>query len=590
VSETIVANEIFDRVLEGVSPEVRGIVEDGIKAFGKDSATNPAFTDKVKCDRLRKAFDALTRQLLDRIEALNSEQSLFLCTGALADQVDLGEGPIQLLDRGLYDGLMAAYRAAESLPEDADYVYTSWDRARMIAADELYALNPQDSGKRRPKKDAAALAADPKVARETALGKRNAQVKELDTVLPALQQLFAAAQAVDPTPARQALDIMKAFVDQAAGRAAEAAGQAKMEQERDILNAGPALKAYAEQAATNLLKIRQLAEKYGPVLGELRKTLREIESLNAVKTDSMRKKFVSFDTEKVAKLKTDFGYTGGFVAATAENAANRVATSGSRVLLNSHFNPEQDPLQNQICTPENVHAAMQKILGIHTNAFPKGPSGAFQIPPVILEPIRNVVDWLEDRFIMSVVSGESPKKGPSFSLSPVEAQVMRAIGMYLSKDSIYNFRGEQNAGTFMGEYSGKVEKSAKVVFAGADKKMTMVASAKQVDAAGREQAVSDYMEFVFNVLNGLMPNPKMSKRRIAILLRYVVVKDLQFSVILMLRYAAMAEMQEVRESILKHTQNNYAEAKRLVEESWKDEQVPRVLGPKPNQFMQKMFG
>jgi len=590
VSETIVANEIFDRVLEGVSPEVRGIVEDGIKAFGKDSATNPAFTDKVKCDRLRKAFDALTRQLLDRIEALNEQQSLFLCTGALADQVDLGEGPILLLDRGIYDGLMAAFKAAPSLPEDADYVYTSWDRARMIAADELYALNPQDSGKRRPKKDAAALAADPKVARETALGKRNAQVKELDAVLPALQQLFAAAQSVDPTSARQALDTMKGFVDQAAGRAPEATGQAKMEQERDILNAGPALKSYAEIAATNLLKIRQLAEKYGPVLGELRKTLREIESLNAVKTDSMRRKFVSFDSDKVAKLKTDFGYTGGFVAATAENAANRVATSGSRVLLNSHFNPEQDPLHNQICTPENVHAAMQKILGIHINAFPKGPSGAFQIPPVILEPIRNVVDWLEDRFIMSVVSGESPKKGPNFSLTPVEAQVMRAIGMYLSKDSIYNFRGEQNAGTFMGEYSGKVEKSAKVVFAGADKKMTMVASAKQVDAAGREQAVSDYMEFVFNVLNGLMPNPKMSKRRIAILLRYVVVKDLQFSVILMLRYAAMAEMQEVRESILKHTQNNYAEAKRLVEESWKDEQVPRVLGPKPNQFMQKMFG
>jgi hypothetical protein len=590
VSETIVANEIFDRVLEGVSPEVRGIVEDGVKAFGKDTAANPAFTDKVKCDRLRKAFDALTRQLLDRIEALNSEQTLFLCTGALADQVDLGEGPIQLLDRGIYDGLMAAFQAAPSLPEDADYVYTSWDRARMIAADELYALNPQDSGKRRPKKDAAALAADPKVARETALGKRNAQVKELDTVLPALQQLFSAAQSVDPSAARVALDTMKTFVDQAAGRAPEATGQAKMEQERDILNAGPALKAYAEQAATNLLKIRQLAEKYGPVLGELRKTLREIESLNAVKTDSMRKKFVSFDTDKVAKLKTDFGYTGGFVAATAENAANRVATSGSRVLLNSHFNPEQDPLQNQICTPENVHAAMQKILGVHSNAFPKGPSGAFQIPPVILEPIRNVVDWLEDRFIMSVVSGESPKKGPNFSLTPVEAQVMRAIGMFLSKDSIYNFRGEQNAGTFMGEYSGKVEKSAKVVFAGADKKMTMVASAKQVDAAGREQAVSDYMEFVFNVLNGLMPNPKMSKRRIAILLRYVVVKDLQFTVILMLRYAAMAEMQEVRESILKHTQNNYTEAKRLVEESWKDDQVPRVLGPKPTQFMQKMFG
>jgi hypothetical protein len=251
---------------------------------------------------------------------------------------------------------------------------------------------------------------------------------------------------------------------------------------------------------------------------------------------------------------------------------------------------DQDPLHNQICTPENVHAAMQKILKVHVNAFPKSPSGAFQIPPIILEPVRNVVDWLEDRFIMSVVSGEQVKKGPNFSLNPIEAQVMKAIGMYISKDSIYNFRGEQNAGTFMGEYSGKVEKSAKVVFAGADKKMTMVASAKQVDAAGREQAVADYMEFTFNVMNGLMPNPKMSKRRIAILLRYVVIGDLQQTVIYMLRYAAMAELQEVRESLLKHVNNNYVEAKKLVEDSWKDEQVPRILGPKPTQFMQKMFG
>ncbi|HTA17312.1 MAG TPA: hypothetical protein VK786_06175, partial [bacterium] len=100
----------------------------------------------------------------------------------------------------------------------------------------------------------------------------------------------------------------------------------------------------------------------------------------------------------------------------------------------------------------------------------------------------------------------------------------------------------------------------------------------------------DYIEFVFNVMNGLMPNPKMSKRRIAVLLRYVIVKDLQFTVILMLRYAAMTEMHEVRDSLMRHTQNNYVEAKKLVEDSWNDEQVPRILGPKPTQFMAKMFG
>ncbi|HTA17310.1 MAG TPA: hypothetical protein VK786_06165, partial [bacterium] len=426
--------------------------------------------------------------------------------------------------------------------------------------------------------------------RETAIGRRIACMKELDAALPLMLKLFEAARSVDSTAAGQALETMKSFMEQADGRAPELAGSAKMDLDREVLNAGPVLKAYAEGAAANLLKMRQMAEKTTPVLAELRKTLREIEALNAVKTDSMRKRFVSFDIDRVAKIKTDFGYTGSFVAATAENAANRVATSSSRVLLNSHLNLEQDPIHSQLCTPENVHAAMQKILKVHTNAFPKSPSGAYQVPPLIIEPVRNVVDWLEDRFIMSVASGEIMRKGPNFSLSPLEAQVMKAIGMYLSKDSIYNFRGEQNAGTFMGDYSGKVEKSAKVVFAGADKKMTMVASAKQVDAAGREQAVADYIEFVFNVMNGLMPNPKMSKRRIAVLLRYVIVKDLQFTVILMLRYAAMTEMHEVRDSLMRHTQNNYVEAKKLVEDSWNDDQVPRILGPKPTQFMAKMFG
>src|SRR5882724_4918847 len=153
MSGTAVANEISERVLDGISPEVRGIVEDGIKAYNKDIATNPSFTDKVKSDRLRKAFDALSRALIDRIEALNESQILFLCTGAIADEVTLpGERTTQLLDRGIYDNLLASMKRTPELPEEMDYILTSYDRARMIALDDLIALDPQQSGKRRPKK------------------------------------------------------------------------------------------------------------------------------------------------------------------------------------------------------------------------------------------------------------------------------------------------------------------------------------------------------------------------------------------------------------------------------------------------------
>jgi hypothetical protein len=592
MSGTAVANEIFERVLEGVSPEVRGIVEDGIKAYAKDTAQNPSFTDKVKSDRLRKAFDALTRALIDRVEALNDNQMLFFCTGAIADEVTLqGEPTAKLLDRGLYDQLMETFKRSPELPEEMDYILTSWDRARMIALDELIALDPQASGKRRPKKaDPNAATEDPKALKEQALGKRNQLLQELNQVLPNLDKLFGSFSTADPTPGKQALDTIHAFVDQASGKAPAAEGTAKLELDRSIMAAGDNLKKFAEAQATVLLKLREIASKYTPQILELRKTLRELEGLSQVKTDSVRKKFVSFDVDKIALIKRDWGYTAGFVAATAESAATRVAMSGSRILLNDHLQMENDPFNNQICTPEKVHAAMQKVLSIHTNLFPRSPSGAPIIPPFIIEPIRNTVDWMDDRFDMALVSGEPAKKGPMFSLNPVEHQVMKACGMFLSKDSIYNFRGEQNTGTFMGEYSGKVEKSAKVVFAGADKKMTMVASAKQVDAAGRDQAVADYIEFIFNVLNGLGPNPKMSKRRIAVLLRYVIINNLQNTVILMLRYAGQTELAECRESILKYTANNYADAKKLVEDSWADPQIPRILGPKPTQFMQKMFG
>jgi hypothetical protein len=170
-------------------------------------------------------------------------------------------------------------------------------------------------------------------------------------------------------------------------------------------------------------------------------------------------------------------------------------------------------------------------------------------------------------------------------------QIMRACGMYLSRDSMFNYRGEQNTGTFMGDYSGKVEKQAKVVFAGAEKKMTMISSTAVQDASGRDSAVADYIDFMFNVMNGLTPNYKMSKRRIAILLRYVWVVDLQNTVNLLLRYSGLAEVAECRETILKHTQNRYDEAKKLVETAWtSDPQIPKVLGEKPQHYMGKMFG
>jgi hypothetical protein len=596
MAETAVVNQIFEKTMEGITPECRAIVEEGLRAFAKDTATNPMFTDKVKCERLRKGFDSLTRNLVDRkLDSLNDQQMLFLCTGALADEVKLESKPgepeivAKLLPRDLYDALMAEFKKTPELPEEMDYILPMVDRARFIAMGELFALDPQQAGKRRPK-PAPKQGGDTKAQKEMALGKKNQLVKELGEGLPALQKLFAKYLVGNKLAAKDAIDSMTKYYNQVTGKEAPAPLQADREVlDKKVIGAGPALATFSEENAQVLIQMKDLAAQLGPKTLELRKAVNDLEGLSSVVSEALRKKFVSYDVDKISLIKRDFEYTGSFVGRTAESAPQRVATSGSRILLSSHLDPNGNPLKDQICTPDNVHQAMQKILKIHTNLFPLNAAGQPVIPPIIIEPVRNVVEWMDDRFVISLVSGDPVKKGPQFSLTPVEAQVLRACGNYLSKDSLFNFRGEQNVGTFMGDYSGKIEKQAKVVFAGADKKMTMVASSNVLDSAGRDQAVTDYMDFIFNVKNGLGPGQKMSKRRVAVLLRYMVFENLQTTVILLLRYAGLTEIAECRETILKHTQNKYDEAKKLVENSWTDTQVPKILGDKPQQFMAKMF-
>jgi hypothetical protein len=162
--------------------------------------------------------------------------------------------------------------------------------------------------------------------------------------------------------------------------------------------------------------------------------------------------------------------------------------------------------------------------------------------------------------------------------------------MYLAKDSVYDYRGEINAGTFMGDYTGIVEKSAQVKWTGADKKMNMVMSSEIVDAASRDDAVDDYMNFYFNALNGLGPPPKMSKRKIGIVLRYTTMKNLETNVKLLLQYVAQSEPTEVRDTIVRYYNRRYDKAKEVVRKIVKEDPVvQRALGSNPEVVISKIF-
>jgi len=91
----------------------------------------------------------------------------------------------------------------------------------------------------------------------------------------------------------------KLFLDQAAGRVPAAEGAAKLELDRNILNAGDNLKKFAEAQATVLLKLRRTG--WPNILRKswnCGKTLRDSEGLSAVKTDSTSaKNSLSFDLD-----------------------------------------------------------------------------------------------------------------------------------------------------------------------------------------------------------------------------------------------------------------------------------------------------
>jgi len=115
-------------------------------------------------------------------------------------------------------------------------------------------------------------------------------------------------------------------------------------------------------------------------------------------------------------------------------------------------------------------------------------------------------------------------------------------------------------------------------------------SAELVDAASRDDAVQDYMDFMFNALNGLGPPPKMSKRKINVLLRYATVKSIENNVKLLLTYVAQSEPTEVRDTILKYTNRNYEQSKEMVRACVKeDAMVQRILGNNPEMVIAKIF-
>jgi len=586
--EELKGSESMYMVIEGAPEEAENALTEALLLYAQPSKGPQE--DMIKAAKLRGAFTMIQNWLLaQRLPNLNDAQWLFLSYGALGSRVKVQKGggstEIELISDALFDHLVKARQAKKTKPGWAAPILDFEDRVHAIANGEMV---PLDAGGGRKKKPSKMLGAEHlKEKLRNRLDILVAASKELLGATDTQLQAFATLRDENTFKAiRTNFEALRRY-------ALFAPNQGKRsEQEAKVMNAlGERLGAITQSIVSFGAQVEevgsQLASRADALEGkfmELRSCLGDMDKVESGQASET----AAFDSETISSIRRDEDTAAMFTVKSSENSELKVAFSGSRILVKDQWREDWGGPENYLATVPAVIAALEKLTRIHVNAFPRDPDGQYMIPPICIEPIRNFVDFFDDRLLMSFVAGENPRRGAKVSLSPLECQVMRAIGCYLAKDSLYDYRGEINSGTFIGDYSGKMEKKTSVKWTGEDKKFTLASTSQVVDGASRTEAVQDYMDLVFTFINGMTPPQKLSRRKIAVLLRYVIIESVQRTVSLALMHVAQTDPQEAKATILKHVKNE-DEAKEMVIKAFEDPTVAKVCGDR-DYFLTKVFG
>jgi hypothetical protein len=111
------------------------------------------------------------------------------------------------------------------------------------------------------------------------------------------------------------------------------------------------------------------------------------------------------------------------------------------------------------------------------------------------------------------------------------------------------------------------------------------------DTASRGDAVDDYIDFMSAVANGIAPNPKISKRKINILLKYVLFDQVEKNIANILRLVAQTEPAEAKDSIMHFAKENVDVAKEMIAASLKvDPQTSKMFSDNPDFAINRVFG
>lgn len=575
-------------ILGGAPDEVVTAVSEGLAAYSAPSKGPQE--DVQKAARLRNGYQELVDWLLaKRVPMLNDAQWLFLSTGSLGAKASFAKGSetatVELMPAKVFEFLVQARNTKKTRPGWAAPILDVEDRIHAIARGELVGMDAASSRRRKAAKPLGsdALKAKVKTRLDGLVGAVKEQMSAVDGQLQVYNQLR------DETTYKTVklnFEALRKFVLISA-----LPGPKNEQAQRFLTQVGDKLGSITYSVSSIATQLEAVGSELGAKtkalegkLNEMRAAQEELARLESGQ-DSLT---AAFDAETIQSIRRDVDCVAQFCVKAAESADNKVAYSGSRILVKEQWKDMPAPPEECILTVPSVVAAIEKIGKFHVNVFPKDADGQFVLPPIFIEPVRNFVEFFDDRICLSLVSGEMPKKGPKISLSPLEVHVMKGCGQWLCKDSLYDYRGEINVGTFMGDYSGKVEKKTQVKWAGEDKKMTLSVSAQVVDASSRGEAVNDYVDTVFAFINGSLPPQRMSRRKIAVLLRYVIVESIERTVGLVLLHVAQADPNEAKETIMKHAKNE-GTARELVMKAFEDPQVAKTCGDR-DFFLKKLFG
>ena len=376
-------------------------------------------------------------------------------------------------------------------------------------------------------------------------------------------------------------------------------GDTLMEQDKAMLKAtegkiGPSAEALVKTVTPIIPLMAKISENGKQVEEKYQSVVKcQQEMINAdsgVVTVAPTTSGALFDSIAIEQLRIDIETTNNVCVRAADTSPMRVPFSAARILISKQL-PDQGDLMESLCTPSAVIAALEKILKIHTNLFNRDWEGKHIIPSIMIEPLRNFVDFFEDRFVMSFVSGETVRKGAFVSFNQVEVQVLRLCALYLTKDQIYDYRGDVRVGTFMGDYMGKIEKETKVKWTGQDKKFSLAATQSMQDEASRDDAIADYIDFMNAIANNIAPSPKLSKRKLAILLRYVLFDKVEKNIAGILKLVTQTDPGEAKTAIMSFAKDNVDVAKDLIRAAVKfDPMASKMFSDNADFAIMRVFG